>query len=66
MVVYKGLGYNEAGRVPHSDYVYLDAISTGNTLLKFNGNRKRLRGSNKKLYNIKCIILASKLYRSGM
>ena len=34
-VVYKGGGVIEAGRVPDSDYVYCQAISKGNTLMKF-------------------------------
>ena len=32
------LGYIEAGRVPHSDYVYLEAISKSNTLMKIDRN----------------------------
>ena len=36
MVVYKGLACIEAGRVPHSDYVYFKAILSGNPLVKFN------------------------------
>ena len=36
--VYKGLECVEAGRVSHSDYVYLKAIAKGNTLMKFNRN----------------------------
>ena len=56
-MVCKGLGCIEAGRVPHIDYVYCKAISKSNTLMKFHRNCKRLRGSYKKLYGIKCIIL---------
>ena len=33
-----GLGYIEAGRVPHSDYVYLEAIFKSNTLMKIDRN----------------------------
>ena len=33
-VVYKGLGSIEAGRVPHNDYVYVEAISKSNALMK--------------------------------
>ena len=34
------LGYIEVGRVPHSDYVYLEAISKSlsNTLMKIDRN----------------------------
>ena len=46
------------GRVPHVDYVYVEAISKSNSLIKFDGNGKRLRGSYKKLYGTKCITLA--------
>ena len=56
-MVYKGPGCIEAGRVPHIDYVYVEAISKNNWLMKFDRNRKRLRGSYKKIYGIKCIIL---------
>ena len=45
------------GRVPHIDYVYVEAISKSNALMKFHRNCKRLKGSYKKLYGIKCIIL---------
>ena len=34
-MVCKGLGSIEADRVLHSDYVNFEAISNGNTLLKF-------------------------------
>ena len=44
--------------MPHIDYVYVEAISQSNALMKFNRNCKRVRGSYKKLYGIKCIILA--------
>ena len=57
-MVYKGLGCIETGRVPHIDYVYVEAISKRNSLMKFDRNWKRLRGSYMKLYGIKCIILA--------
>ena len=33
-----GLGYIEAGRVPHSDYVYVEAIFESNTLMKIDRN----------------------------
>ena len=56
-MVYKGLGCIEMGRVPHIDYVYVEAISKSNALMKYHRNCKRLRGSYKKLYGIKCIIL---------
>ena len=56
-MVYKGLGCIEAGSVSHIDYVYVKAISKSNSLMKNNRNRKRLRGSYKKIYGIKCIIL---------
>ena len=65
-MVYKGLGCIEAGRVPHIDYVYCEAISKGNRLMKFDRNLKRLKVSYKTLYDIKCIILALKLYRCGI
>ena len=29
-----GLGYIEAGHVPHSDYVYFEAISKGHTVVQ--------------------------------
>ena len=48
----------ESGRVPHIDYVYVEAISKSNALMKIHRNRKRIRGSYKKLCGIKCIILA--------
>ena len=57
-MVYKALGCIEVARVPHIDNVYVKAISKSNSLMKFDRNRKRLRGSYKKLYGIKCIILA--------
>ena len=60
-MVYKGLGCIEAGRVPHIDYVYCEAISKSNTLLQFHRNLKRLRGSYKKLCDIESILLALKL-----
>ena len=65
-MVYKGLDCIEAGRVPHIDYVYVEAVSKSNTLLKFDRNCKRLSGSYQKLYDIKFIILASKLYRGSI
>ena len=65
-MVYKGLGCIEAGRVTHTDYVYCEAISKSNTLMKFHRNRKRLRGLYKKLCDIKSIQLALKLYRGGI
>ena len=34
-VVYKGMGCIEAGRIPHIDYVYVEAISKSNELMKF-------------------------------
>ena len=42
--------------------LYLKAIC----LMKFDRNWKRLRGSYKKLYDIKRIILVLKLYRGGI
>ena len=57
-MVYKGLGCIEMGRVPHIDYVYVEAICNGNSLMKFDRSLKRLRGSYKKLYGITCKILA--------
>ena len=57
-MVYKGLGCIEAGRMPHIDYIYCEAISKGNTLIKLNRNWKRMRRSYKKLYDITCILLA--------
>ena len=65
-MVYKGLGCIEAGRVPHIDYVYCEAISKRNTLMKFHRNGKGLRGSYKTLCDIKSILLALKLYRRGI
>ena len=55
-MVYKGLGCIEVGRVPHVDFVYFEAISKSNMKIE------RLRV----LYDIKCIILALKLYRFGI
>ena len=49
--------------MPHIDYVYCKAISKSNMLVKFDRNRKMLRGSYKKLCDIKRILLALKLYR---
>ena len=43
--------------MPHIDYVHIEAISKSNWLMKFDRNLKRLRGSYKKIYGIKCIIL---------
>ena len=63
---YKWLGCIEAGRVPHTDYVYFESISKSNMFMKLPRNRKRLRVSYKKLYDIKCIIKAFKLYRGGI
>ena len=37
-VVYKGLACFEEGPVPHSDDVYIEAISKVNRLLKFDRN----------------------------
>ena len=48
-----------------SDYAFY-AMSKINMLLKFNRNRKPLRGSYKELYDIKCILLDVKLYRDGI
>ena len=45
-------------RVPHIDYVYVEAISKSNALMKFNRNYKRLKGSYKKLCDKKSILLA--------
>ena len=52
--------------MPHIDYVYCEAIFKSNTLMKFDRNLKRLRGSYKKLCDIKSILLALKLYRGGI
>ena len=49
-MVYKGLVCNEAGRVPHSDYVYFKAVSKRLTLMKFNRNIKRPRGRTLRRY----------------
>ena len=49
-MVYKRLECIEAGRVTHTDYVYCEAISKSNTLMKFHRNRKRLRGLYKRWY----------------
>ena len=38
LVVYKGLECIEGVRVPHIDYVYCEAISKSNTLMKFHRN----------------------------
>ena len=65
-MVYKGLGCIKAGRVPHIDYVNCEAISKSNTLMKFERNWKRLRGSYRKLCDIKSVLLALKLYRGGI
>ena len=37
-MVNKGLGSMEAGRVPHNDYVYDEAISKSNALVKTDRN----------------------------
>ena len=37
-MVYKGLGCIEVGRVPHIDYVYVEAISKSNAYMKFDRN----------------------------
>ena len=37
-MVYKGLVCIEAGRVPHTDYVYFEAISKTNMLIKIDRN----------------------------
>ena len=34
----------EAGRVPHIDYVYCEAISKSNTLMKFHPKLKEAKG----------------------
>ena len=65
-MVYKGLACIKASRVPQTDYVYFEAISNSNMLMSYDRNLKRLRGSYKKIYDIKCIILALKLYRGGI
>ena len=65
-VVYKGMGCIEASRVAHTDYFYFEAISESNMLMKFARNLKRIMEPNKKLYDLKCIILAFKLYRGGI
>ena len=56
-MVYKGQVCIEAGRVPHIDYVNVEVISKSNSLMKFDQNLKRMRGSYKKIHGIKCIIL---------
>ena len=43
-VVFKVLGYVEAGRGFHIDHVCCEAITKSNTLMKFDRNSKRLRG----------------------
>ena len=48
-MVYKGLDCIEAGRVLHTDYIYIEAVSKSNTLMKLDRNLKRLRASYKKL-----------------
>ena len=65
-MAYKGLGYIEAGRVPHVDYVYYEAICNVITMIRFDRTLKRLRGSYKKLYDIKRILLALKMYSGGI
>ena len=65
-MVFKGLRCIEADRVPHIDYVYCEAIFKSNMLMKFHRNCKRLRGSYKKLCDIKSILLALKLNRDGI
>ena len=65
-VVYKERGCIEAGRMHNHVYLYFEAISKGNTLKKIGRNWKRLIGSYKKLQDIKCIILALKVHRSGI
>ena len=57
-MVYKELECIEKGRVPHMDYFYCEAISKSNTLMKFDRNSKRLKGSYKKLCDIKSILYA--------
>ena len=37
-MVYKCQGYIETGRVPYIDYVYVEAISESNSLMKFDRN----------------------------
>ena len=37
-MVFKGLGCIEVGRVPPIDYVYVEAISESNSLMKFDRN----------------------------
>ena len=44
-------------------FVYLKAIPKSNGLMKFDLNRKRLRGPYKKLYGITCIILVLVIYK---
>ena len=56
----------EDGRVPHTDYVYLEAIFKSNMSIKFGRNWKTLSGSYKKLYDIKRLLLALKLYSGGL
>ena len=55
-MIYKGLGCIKVGRVPHSDYFYFEAISKSNMKIEMLSV----------LYDIKCIILALKLYRFGI
>ena len=52
--------------MPHIDSICSEAISKSNTLLKFGRNWKRLKGSYKKLFDIKSILLALKLYSDGI
>ena len=52
------LGCIEASHVPHIDYIYVEAISKSNSLMKFDRKGQRLRESYKKLNGKKCIILA--------
>ena len=59
---YQGLGCIEARRVSHTDYVYFETLSKSNMLMKIDRNWKGLRGSYKKLFDIKCIIFPLKLY----
>ena len=65
-VVYRGLDCFETGCVPHIDYVYFKAVFKRNILMTIDWNWKRLKGLYKKLCDIKCIILATKLCRGGM
>ena len=43
-MVYKGLGFIAGGRVPHSDYVYVEAISKGHTVVAVESKLKEADG----------------------